>query len=73
MSETILRFPSVKAQSGLSRSHIYEQVQRGEFPAPVRLGRRAVGWLQSEVDAWIASRPASSVGRDSSVNKSGRV
>jgi prophage regulatory protein len=53
---TILRLPSVKARTGLSRSSIYAFVSRGDFPRPISLGVRAVGWNSEAVDAWIASR-----------------
>lgn len=56
MAETILRRPAVEARTGLSRSTIYAAMARGEFPQPVRLGPRAVGWRESDVAEWLASR-----------------
>lgn len=56
MATTILRLPKVKARTGLSRSTIYLGVARGTFPAPVTLGARAVGWVESEIDTWLAQR-----------------
>jgi prophage regulatory protein len=53
---TILRLPSVKARTGLSRSSIYAFVSQGSFPRPISLGSRAVGWNSESVDAWIAGR-----------------
>jgi prophage regulatory protein len=53
---TILRLPSVKARTGLSRSSIYAFVSQGSFPRPISLGARAVGWNSESVDAWIAGR-----------------
>ncbi len=53
LPDTILRLPAVKAATGLSRSTIYERMRRGTFPAPVPLGGKAVGWLESDVSAWI--------------------
>ena len=41
-----------------SISTLYDKVSRGEFPASIPLGDRAVGWLESEVDQWIAERVA---------------
>ena len=58
MSEVILRLPTVKARSGLSRSNIYEQVRRGAFPPPVKLGKRAIGWLSADIERWIKNRAA---------------
>lgn len=56
MPHTILRLPAVKARTGLSRSTIYLRVAEGAFPGPVRLGGRAVGWLESEVQDWLQRR-----------------
>jgi prophage regulatory protein len=56
MTNLILRLPAVKERTGLSRSSIYLWIARGQFPAPVSLGARAVGWVESEVDEWLAQR-----------------
>ena len=53
MVTTILRLPAVKARTGLSRSSIYLRVAEGTFPKPVRLGRRAVGWVDAEIQNWL--------------------
>ena len=58
MSERILRRPVVEARTGLSRSTIYEWMKRGEFPKPVALGTRLVGWRESEIEAWLEARAA---------------
>ena len=52
--QTILRLPAVKARTGLSRSTIYQRVREGSFPRPVNLGKRAVGWVESEIAAHLA-------------------
>ena len=56
LANFILRLPAVKQRTGLSRSTIYLRVAQGTFPAPVSLGARAVGWVESEVDEWLARR-----------------
>ena len=58
----IVRLPDVQARTGLSRSTIYVRVAAGSFPKPVQLGGRAVGWIESEVDAWIRQQIAASRG-----------
>ena len=58
MTETILRLPEVKARTKLGRSTIYDAMQRGDFPQPMKLGLRAVGWIEAEVDAWVEARKA---------------
>lgn len=60
MAQTILRLPTVKARTALSRSSIYKFVTAGTFPRPVQLGPRAVGWVESEVNEWIDRRIAAS-------------
>jgi len=34
----------------------YDLISKNQFPKPIFLGARAVGWLESEIDAWIAER-----------------
>ena len=58
MPHTMLRFPTVKARTGLSRSTIYLRISRGTFPALVSLGGRAVGWIEAEVQSWLTARIA---------------
>ena len=52
---TILRRKQVQTRTGLSRSTIYLRIAEGNFPPPVSLGARAVGWRQNEIDEWIAA------------------
>jgi prophage regulatory protein len=61
-SLAILRLTQVKARIGRCRSSIYADIKAGRFVAPIRIGPRAVGWLQHEVDEWIAARIAESRG-----------
>jgi Predicted transcriptional regulator len=68
MSYSILRLPAVKARTGLSRSTIYLRISQGTFPARYSLGARAVGWLESEISAWIANTVATT--RDNGAVKS---
>ncbi|MCY4364785.1 MAG: AlpA family phage regulatory protein [Chloroflexi bacterium] len=53
----ILRRGEVLALTGLSKSLMYEMRARGDFPSPIRLSKRAVGWYQTEIIEWMASRP----------------
>ncbi len=52
----ILRLPEVMGRVGLRRASIYLHVSKGSFPKPINLGIRAVGWLESDIDGWIAAR-----------------
>jgi prophage regulatory protein len=56
LSDTILRLPAVRAATGLCRSTIYERISTGTFPKPIQLGGGSVGWLSSEIEAWIRQR-----------------
>lgn len=66
---TILRRRQVEARTGLSRSTIYARLTPNperpgdfdpSFPQPIRLGAKAVGWLEHEIDAWLAAQVAKS-------------
>jgi prophage regulatory protein len=52
----ILRLPQVRQVTGLCRSMIYQLEAERRFPHRVRIGVRAVGWVESEVQAWLAIR-----------------
>ena len=49
----ILRRREVEARTGFARSTIYLKVSQGEFPKPIKLGARAVGWLEGEIEEWL--------------------
>lgn len=51
-----LRLPEVKAVTGLSKTTIYERIREADFPSPVPIGKRAVGWIESEIKQWAANR-----------------
>jgi len=53
MATAILRLPTVKSRTGLSRSTIYLRISEGSFPKPISLGGRAVGWIESEINEWL--------------------
>jgi prophage regulatory protein len=57
-TDRILRLPLVKDRTGLSRSSIYDKIPRGEFPRQIKLGPRAVGWRESDIETWIEERAA---------------
>ena len=53
MIRKILRLPQVEEATGESRSTIYKRISEGEFPKPVKLGAKSVGWPEDEVAAYI--------------------
>ena len=57
MPNKILRKPSVLDRTGWSAPTLWRRVKDGSFPPPRQIGPRAVGWLESEVEAAIAAFP----------------
>jgi prophage regulatory protein len=54
----ILRRKEVEARTALSRSTIYDRIKKGTFPAPISLGEKAVGWVEREIEGFLAERIA---------------
>ncbi len=53
----ILRMPETASRVGLGRTVIYQRIASGEFPKPLKLGPRAIGFLEHEIDAWLEGLP----------------
>lgn len=49
----ILRRGQVEREVGLKRSTIYQRIQAGTFPRPIRLGERAVGWRAADIEQFL--------------------
>jgi len=64
MPKTILRLPSVKSESGLSRSTLYLRITQGLWTKPISLGGRSVGWPASEVPPLNTARIAGKTDED---------
>lgn len=60
IDDPILRLPAVEYTTGIKKSAIYAMIKEGEFPAPIRLGKRSSGWLLSEINQWKLDRIAAS-------------
>jgi len=56
LADQILRFPDIKAATGLSRTTIWRLVRSGNFPVPLKITHHAVGWRRSEVVEWLSTR-----------------
>ena len=56
MLEIYHRRNAVQNITGLSRSLIYEMMERGDFPRPARIGKQAVAWRESDLAKWQAER-----------------
>ena len=53
----VLRMHEVLTRVGLSKSTLWRYIGEGNFPRPIKLGPRASGWIEQEIDDWISSRP----------------
>lgn len=54
----VLRLKEVMRLTGLARSTVYDYITKQQFPKPITLGDRAVGWLEHEIQDWINERIA---------------
>ena len=55
MSNRVLRRPAVETLTGIPRSTLYAKIATGDFPAPIKIGQRAVGWREAEVNEWLSN------------------
>lgn len=53
----IIRINDVIKLTSMSNSTIYELIKSNDFPRPKRIGKRAVGWLENDIQNWIDNRP----------------
>ena len=53
MEYRILRRTEVQFMTGLATSTLYAMMEKGEFPKPIKLGRRAVGWRERDIMDWV--------------------
>jgi prophage regulatory protein len=51
-----LKLKATCAKVASSKSKIYREMSEGKFPRPIRLGPKAVAWLEHELDAYLAAR-----------------
>ncbi len=54
----LLRIGEVLQLRGMSRATLYREIKLHNFPAPVKLSARSVGWLQEDVAQWLDARIA---------------
>ena len=52
----VIKLQEVISKTGLSRTGIYNRIRNHEFPSPISLGRRASGWIESEINSWIQTQ-----------------
>ncbi len=52
--DRIIRFDTVRARTGLSRSTIYRKIAEGTFPAQLKISTNGAGWRESDINRWSA-------------------
>ncbi len=52
--DRIIRFNTVRARTGLSRSTIYGKIAEGTFPVQLKISTNGAGWRESDINRWIA-------------------
>ena len=52
-NQSLIRLPEVLKRTGFGKAWIYRLISEGRFPAPVKIGTRAVAFVESEIDEWI--------------------
>ena len=56
MQERIVLESERKQLTGISRTTAWRMEKAGKFPKRRKISDGLVGWLQTEIDEWIASR-----------------
>lgn len=51
----LLRLPEVMNKTGYGKAWIYRLINQSLFPQPIKIGSRAIAFVESEVDEWIES------------------
>ena len=54
--QNLLRIAGLKAKTKLGRSTCLSQVSDNLLPPPIRIGARAVAWVECEVDGVVKAR-----------------
>ena len=57
--DVLLTRREVERRTGLSRSTLYRKMREGTFPVPLKISERAVRWRDSDIRAYVDSRPRS--------------
>lgn len=52
LAPALLPFHALSAYVSFGRSRIYQLIQDGSFPPPIKIGKSS-RWLMMEVDAWV--------------------
>lgn len=59
LPDALLRMQTVVEITGLSSATIYRKLDEGQFPQPVRLGKRCTRWKAADIRAWVSAQRVS--------------
>ncbi|MCX9070635.1 helix-turn-helix transcriptional regulator [Citrobacter portucalensis] len=62
MSNTLIRLPEVQRRTGYSKAWIYRLISQKRFPSAIKIGSRAIAFIESEIDEWVNQRIVESRG-----------
>ncbi|QMJ04909.1 MULTISPECIES: helix-turn-helix transcriptional regulator [Enterobacteriaceae] len=62
MSKSLIRLPEVQRRTGYSKAWIYRLISQKRFPSSIKIGSRAIAFVESEIDEWVNQRIAESRG-----------
>ncbi|MFM2589493.1 helix-turn-helix transcriptional regulator [Vibrio sp. TBV020] len=57
----IIKLKQVLDKLWFGKTRLMRLIERGEFPRQIKLGERATGWLESEVDRWVAEHKSTRI------------
>ncbi len=57
METKIIRVREVLAMTGIGRTTLWKLCKSGDFPAPLQLSEKCIGWRVEDIESWIGSRP----------------
>ncbi|WP_072269666.1 helix-turn-helix transcriptional regulator [Serratia marcescens] len=59
-THTLIRLPAVQQRTGYSKAWIYRLMSQGKFPPSIKIGTRAIAFVEREIDDWVNQRIAES-------------
>ncbi|HBS7092427.1 MULTISPECIES: helix-turn-helix transcriptional regulator [Klebsiella/Raoultella group] len=62
MAQSLIRFSEVQRRTGYSKAWLYRLMEQKRFPSAIKIGSRAIAFIESEIDDWINQRITESRG-----------
>ncbi|WP_446926107.1 helix-turn-helix transcriptional regulator [Klebsiella pneumoniae] len=50
MSKALIRLSEVRRRTGYSKAWIYRLISENRFPQPIKIGARAIAFVEGEID-----------------------